>query len=244
MPGLTPDQVLEKLRSFSKDIDALNPSFRGLLGQGLIDDEVAHQVADGFPLGDERSRLEAELARARQDVVRIEADLAAAEQALTQARQQTKQAQSDYDQANKVLSAAGKSYDAAKKAYKQVNSSTPSAIKDLLKRQLENAAAALQKANEAKVQAQARIRAAQAEEKRIRQLRDDLRGQLGAAQRRVRDLEGRLQSLAHQMEVQQLLHQLRAVTDSLSRSGLPKGLSAREVPGLFLSESRRDSSSD
>lgn len=55
LPDLTPRKALEKLRSFAKDIDALNPtkSLRGKLGDGFVDEEVAQNVADATPLAKE-----------------------------------------------------------------------------------------------------------------------------------------------------------------------------------------------
>ena len=260
LPNLTPAQVIDKLRSFSKDIYALNnPFFRGLLGLGWVDDGVAKNVSDALPLDgsgtqppqpdpNQKAKLQAELDKARQEVVRLQGELSVAEQALSAAGQAVKDANAVVKQADEKVNQAWKDLISSWQAwYRSFFSSTP-AERAALGRKREEAWDKLFKAMADRREALAKLRIAQAQEIQARTRRNDLAGQLKLAQQRVQDLErrlaqlsvpvrGQVQSTAHRAEIEQLLQKLHAITDFLGQGALPEGLSAREVPDLVVSGS-------
>ena len=91
-PRLTPAEVVNQLARLAKDVDALNPSFKGQLGRGLIDEQVAQRVGDWVA--------------AHQNVDRLQASLALAEQDLTTARDQLSALSKDFIRALQDLNQA------------------------------------------------------------------------------------------------------------------------------------------
>ncbi len=240
MPGLTPIQVMEKLLEFVKDVDALNPLYTGLLGRGLVDEEVAQNVADGLPLEedpdppppppeDDRTRLERELQEAREELALLEQELETAEQELADARQAAAQADSDYRLASQTMKAAQKNYDAAKKAYRRNGG-------EELRRKMEEALRILQEAQRLKQEALDRLRAAQQAVTAARDRRDGLEDQIAATLERIADLERQLANLALSADTAQQVMSMQRVLQELSRPAVPAGLRAREVPDLSLPE--------
>ena len=260
LPALTPDQAVQKLRGFVKDVYALNnPFYRGKLGYGLVDDEVARQVAEAFPPDGSgvvqppqqdpglRARLESELALARQEVARLQSELSAAEQKLTGAQQATAAAQQAIRQADDSVSKAWKELIDSWQAWYRSFFGSP-AEREALRIRREQAWDRLYKAMAERRDAQARLRVAQTEEIKARDLRSSLAAQLKAAQTKVSELERRLaqlsisalsrpQGAAHRSEIERLLQQLQAIAGGLGRGGLPDGI--QEVPDLVLPDSSR-----
>lgn len=241
LPDLTQAQVLDQIASFAKDVDELNPGFEGLLGRGLVDEEVAEDLADALPLeeeepDEERERLEQELEEARAELEQLEEDLAAAEVAYDAAQDATDQAEEDYALAKKNVKSAQKEFDGARKAYNNAGPSTPPAQKEQLRQQMEDAEAALEEAKQLRDEALDRLRAAQAAESAAKQQVRQLKKQVGKAEDKVADLEQELASLStFRAETEQLIQQLQAIDAALS-AGLPEGLSARSVSELALPE--------
>ncbi len=253
LPALTPDQAVQKLRGFVKDIYALNhPFYQGKLGYGLVDTEVAQQISDAFPPDGSgvqppqqpdpglRGRLEAELAAARQDVDRLQSELSAAEQTLTAAQQATAAAQIAITQANENVNKAWKELIESWQAWYRSFFGSP-AEREALRRRREQAWDKLYKTMAERREAQARLRVAQTEEIKARDLRSTLAAQLRAAQAKVSELERRLAQLgvssAHRSEIEQLLHKIQSITGGLNRGDLPEGV--QEVPDLYLSDGGR-----
>ena len=86
LPELSPKQLSDKLISFSKDIDALNPrSLRGKMGDGFVDEEVAQKAAAALPLA-EGSSVSVEWEQARRGAEQLARTLAQAEKNLASAR--------------------------------------------------------------------------------------------------------------------------------------------------------------
>lgn len=260
LPNLTPAQVIDKLRSFAKDVNALNnPFFRGLLGLGWVDDGVAKNVSDALPLDGsgtqppqpdltQKTKLQAELDKARQEVVRLQGEVLVAEQALSAAGQAVTAANAAAKQTDEKVNQAWKDLISSWRAWYQSYFGSTPAERAALGRKREEAWDNLFKAMVVRRETLAKLRTAQTEEVRARIRRNDLAGQLKLAQQRVQDLErrlaqlsvpahGQVQSSAHRSEVEQLLQKLHAITDSLGRSSLPEGLSAQEVPDLVVSGS-------
>ncbi|MDO8730769.1 MAG: S8 family serine peptidase [Candidatus Omnitrophota bacterium] len=264
LPALTPGEAVQRLQGFVKDVYSLNYSFyRGMLGAGFVDTQVAQQVAEAFPLDNSstqppqqedpglKARLESELAVARQEVARLQAQLPIAEQALVVAQQATADVQKSLKQADEKFNQAWKELIESWQAWYKGFFGTPSE-RETLRRRREAAWDKLYKAMAERRDAQARLGVAQAEENRARDRRNTLAAQLNAARTKVSQLEqrlsqlaipaqGRLQGSAHQSEIEQLLQKLHAVTGSLGRSGLPEGV--REVPDLYLSDDGRQGTS-
>jgi len=263
LPQLKPNEVVDRIKALAKDVYAYNPSFfRGLLGYGLVDGEVAQRVADAYPADgsgsqppqeDERALLEAELAKARQEVARLEGELAAAEQRLSAAQQALTAAQGQANAAEQQVRDAWQGLVDAWRAYfRSFYGSTP-AQREALRQKMNQAWDALYKSFAQRREAQARLRVAQAELTQARDRRNNLAGQLAAARQRVSDLERRLAQLsisgsvgvtAHQLQTEQLIQKMHAVTEALQRGAVPPGLTVQEVSELLTPEvldSRRNS---
>lgn len=259
LPALTPGEAVQRLQGFVKDVYALNYSFyRGMLGAGFVDAQVAQQVAEAFPLDNSavqppqppdpglKAALESELAAARQEVARLQAQLPIAEQALVVAVAATADVQKSIKQADEKVNQAWKELIESWQAWYRGFFGTPSE-RETLRRRREAAWDKLYKATAERRAAQARLLVAQAEESRARDRRNTLAAQLNVARARVSELErrlsqpaipaqGRLQGSAHQSEIEQLLQKLHAVTNTLGQSNLPEGV--REVPDLYIPDSK------
>jgi len=100
-PRLTPAEVVSRLALFVKNVDALNPLFKGQLGRGIIDESVAQRVGDWVAAHQKVDRLQAALGLAEQDLTAARDQLSAltkdfvlAVQGLNQARARMMQASS------------------------------------------------------------------------------------------------------------------------------------------------------
>jgi multidrug efflux pump subunit AcrA (membrane-fusion protein) len=242
-----------------------HPFYRGKLGYGLVDEEVAQQISDAFPPDGSgvqppqqpdsglKAKLEAELAAAKQEVDRLQAELSAAEQTLAVAQQATASARAAITQGNENVDKAWKELIESWRAWYRSFFGSP-AEREALRRRREQAWDNLYKAMAERREAQARLRVAQTEEIRARDRRNTLAAQLQVAQAKVSELErrlaqlsissqSRLQGTAHRSEIEQLLQKIQSVTGGLNRGDLPEGV--QEVSDLYLSDdSRQGLSSD
>lgn len=257
LPNLTVGQVIDRLRSFAKDVYATNPFYyRGLLGRGLIDGEVAQRVADALPIQpgssepppqDNRDQLQSELALARAEVARLENELSTAERNLTAAhdrvveagRQATAVEQTVRDAWSRLIETWGAWY---KSGY---GGPTSPAEREALRQKMQQAWDTLFKAFAARQDAQARLRAAQAEENRSRDIRNDLAARLRVARDRVDELNRRLNGTSLPLQsraagvpsqTQMLIKQLQQVMAAAQASPLPDGIDAQVVSDLSFPE--------
>ncbi len=265
LPALTPDEAVQRLRGFVKDIYALNhPFYRGKLGYGWVDNEVARQVAEAFPPDGSggtqpppppdsglKAKLEAELVVAKQEVARLQGELSAAGEALTAAQQATAAAQQAVRQAGENVNKAWKELISSWNAWYRGFFGSP-AQREALRIRRQQAWDNLYKAMAERREAYARLRVAQTEEIKARERRATLAAQLKTAQAKVSELERRLAQLAvpaqrlqgsaHRSEIEQLLQKLQAITSASGPEGLPDGV--QEVSDLYLPGSRESRSSN
>jgi len=221
-PGLTPKKALEKLRSFAKDIDALNSkSLSGKLGDGFVDEQVAQNVADALPLSEELLSS-AQLDQARQDADQSAQTLAAAQQQLDAVQTRVR-----------VLGALSTQLDQqAKQAWRAFLSATRrSEILEALDR--------LFKILSEQKEVQARLRVAQAQEREALHQKDQAALGLVAAQQRAALLTARAvqppqqKVSAQQAQVQQWVLQMTGIFDLLRRDSLP---GVEEIPEVLLDD--------
>lgn len=257
LPQLTPDQVVQKMREFAKDVDALNTFlYRGLLGSGLIDGEVASRVADALPLptsGQEpspppdRAQLETELAAARLQVKGLEAELVAADQILQAAQQKAAQVNQEVNAAQQGMLNGWRELSEVWRAWYKSGFRGPTdpVQRQILQQKMRQAFEKLFKAYDVLREARARLQVATAEEAKARSARADIAARLRSARGSVDELNRRLAAIPpvqSQSQTHALVHQLHAVLDRLGASPLPPGLSARSSSDLIfteLSESNR-----
>ena len=256
-PGLTAGQVVDQLARFAANVNALNPFYRGLLGAGLVNDEVARRVAEAFPLAQQnpppppeppsQEELQNLLAQARQEVTRLEADLALADGELQAANAQKTAAETQWLNAKHAANAAWLRYlEVWRTAVRQNASSSLSPLERL--RRINQSVAQQRdeyyKALAASWEAWQKLWAARSAALRAQEHRDDLAGQLDTARRQVTDLEKLVsggqaaslqRSLNHRRGVESALRELKRVHELLEASPVPDGFgeaSELAFPGL------------
>lgn len=257
LPQLTPAQVIDKLRSFAKDVYALNPAFyRGLLGAGLIDNEVATRVANALPISpalppdppsaDQRAQWEAELVSARQEAQRLEGELAAADQALSLPQQKVAAVNQQVTAAERAVQAGWKELLDSWKAWYRSGFAGPTnpIERETLRQKIQQGWDKLFKAFADRRDAQARLRAAIAEETQARIQRSDIAARLQTVRGRVDELTRRLAEWAApqtQAQTHSMVHQLQGVLQRLQADPIPPGIFASSADPVFpeISDSDR-----
>lgn len=255
-PGTAPSGVIERLRSFAKDITALNPWYlRGLLGQGWVDEMVAARVAQALPLEpiaapedrpEEESVVQGEIARNQEEVRRLQSDLTAAEQEWASKKGRLEQAERELLEAERTVQQEWKKLSDAWLAWYRASfgrSRAPASERDRLKRELNQAWNRLFAAFGARRDAQARQRVAQVEERQARERRSQIAGRLQSARFKGEGLARRLArakrppaqnqtTSVQQEELQSLIRQLQAIHESLEASAPVDGLEVYEDADL------------
>ncbi|MBI3318938.1 MAG: S8 family serine peptidase [Candidatus Omnitrophica bacterium] len=255
-PGLTVSHLISQLRSFAQDINVLNPLYRGLLGAGLINDEVAQAVAQALPITppqpveppvSDEAALQAQLDLARQQAARLQADLESTQRALDETLGRQTAAEADLARIQPELDSQWRktidSWLSWIRSLYRIGASAPETVRlqSVMQVERDKFLQILARQREA----QARLRVARAEAARLQDRRNNLAGELDSARRRVSELERLLaggQNAAAQAQVQTLIHQRNALEELLRSGPLPEGLQASEVPEalLFLDSDRAE----
>jgi subtilisin family serine protease len=251
-PNLTVQQVLQRLRSQADDVNALNPGYQGLLGAGLVTDEVARRVADAFPLAPESppadppppDDLEGQLEQARQEVARLEAALTSAQSQLDTAAGQKSAAETQLAAAQEQATSAWSQLVQAWRAWLNgIRRRAPPAERARLEQEYRNAWDAIRQAMAKRQEAEQKLMVAKSELKRAEERYNDVSNQLSAARDLVADLERQLQGgvstaalkrSSSQRQVESALRELQRIRELLEASPVPEGFG--EVPSLSFPE--------